>query len=104
MRFEPESLHGANAGLNVARGVMEEIKAQFPWISYGDLWTLGGVVAVQVRANILTQACNVDRLPHRRWLVPRSPGEPAALMASQSMLLPMAVFPTRPRARLTSAL
>ncbi|KII92632.1 hypothetical protein PLICRDRAFT_37408 [Plicaturopsis crispa FD-325 SS-3] len=47
MRFEPEALHGANAGLNVARGLMEKIKAEFPWISYGDLWTLGGVAAVQ---------------------------------------------------------
>ncbi|KAJ7077265.1 heme peroxidase [Mycena belliarum] len=47
MRFEPEALHGANAGLDVARGLMEKIKAQFPWISYGDLWTLGGVAAVQ---------------------------------------------------------
>jgi cytochrome c peroxidase len=26
---------------------MEKIKKEFPWISYGDLWTLGGVVAVQ---------------------------------------------------------
>ncbi|KAJ7451743.1 heme peroxidase [Mycena galericulata] len=50
MRFEPESLHGANAGLDVARGVMEKVKAQFPWISYGDLWTLGGVAAVQEMA------------------------------------------------------
>ncbi|KAF7315776.1 Peroxidase [Mycena indigotica] len=47
MRFAPESLHGANAGLDVARGLMEKIKAQFPWISYGDLWTLAGVAAVQ---------------------------------------------------------
>ncbi|KAJ6521920.1 heme peroxidase [Mycena vulgaris] len=50
MRFAPESLHGANAGLDVARGLMEKIKAQFPWISYGDLWTLGGVAAVQEMA------------------------------------------------------
>ncbi|KAJ7187880.1 heme peroxidase [Mycena filopes] len=50
MRFSPESAHGANAGLDVARGVMEKIKAQFPWISYGDLWTLGGVAAVQEMA------------------------------------------------------
>ncbi|KAJ7646948.1 heme peroxidase [Roridomyces roridus] len=50
MRFEPESLHGANAGLDLARGVMEKIKVQFPWISYGDLWTLGGVAAVQEMA------------------------------------------------------
>ncbi|KAG8931329.1 heme peroxidase [Tulasnella sp. 419] len=47
MRFEPESLHAANNGLNVARTVMEEIKKEFPWISYGDLWTLAGVCAVQ---------------------------------------------------------
>lgn len=48
MRFEPESIHGANAGLHVARGIMEEIRKEFDWISYGDLWTLGGVAAVQV--------------------------------------------------------
>jgi len=48
MRFEPEALHGANAGLNIARNLMEKVKAEFPWISYGDLWTLAGVAAVQV--------------------------------------------------------
>jgi cytochrome c peroxidase len=47
MRFEPEALHGANAGLKIARELMEKVKAQFPWISYGDLWTLAGVAAVQ---------------------------------------------------------
>ncbi|KAF8828697.1 hypothetical protein HHX47_DHR3000049 [Lentinula edodes] len=41
MRFAPESQHGANAGLDVARDLMENIKKEFPWISYGDLWTLG---------------------------------------------------------------
>lgn len=51
MRFEPESKHGANAGLHVARDKLEKIKNQFPWISYGDLWTLGGVVAVQEMVN-----------------------------------------------------
>jgi hypothetical protein len=48
MRFSPESLHGANAGLQLARELMEKIKKEYPWISYGDLWTLGGVAAVQV--------------------------------------------------------
>jgi catalase (peroxidase I) len=48
MRFEPEAKYGANAGLHVAREVMEKIKQEFPWITYGDLWTLGGVAAVQV--------------------------------------------------------
>lgn len=47
MRFEPEAKHGANNGLNVARELMEGIKKEFPWISYGDLWTLGGVCAIQ---------------------------------------------------------
>ena len=47
MRFAPESLHGANAGLNVARDLMESVKKEFPWISYGDLWTLAGVAAIQ---------------------------------------------------------
>ncbi|KAI0049939.1 class II peroxidase, partial [Auriscalpium vulgare] len=50
MRFAPESLHGANAGLHVARGIMEEIKKEFPWITYGDLWTIGGVAAIQEMA------------------------------------------------------
>jgi cytochrome c peroxidase len=48
MRFDPEASHNANNGLHVARGIMEEIKKEFDWISYGDLWTLGGVAAVQV--------------------------------------------------------
>ncbi|KAF8835347.1 cytochrome c peroxidase [Paxillus ammoniavirescens] len=50
MRFEPEALHGANAGLHVARGLMEKVKKEFDWISYGDLWTLAGVCAVQEMA------------------------------------------------------
>lgn len=47
MRFDPESKHGANNGLIVARDLLEPIKQEFPWISYGDLWTLGGVAAIQ---------------------------------------------------------
>lgn len=52
MRFKPESEHGANAGLHIARDKLENIKKQFPWISYGDLWTLAGVVAVQEMVSI----------------------------------------------------
>lgn len=48
MRFEPEALHAANAGLDTARDFMEKVKQEFNWISYGDLWTLGGVAAIQV--------------------------------------------------------
>ncbi|KAI8063469.1 heme peroxidase [Gongronella butleri] len=47
MRFDPEASHGANNGLKIARDLLEKIKAKHPNISYGDLWTLAGVVAVQ---------------------------------------------------------
>ncbi|CCF43052.1 cytochrome c peroxidase [Colletotrichum higginsianum] len=47
MRFAPESDHGANAGLKAARDFLEPVKQQFPWITYSDLWILGGVAAIQ---------------------------------------------------------
>ena len=47
MRFDPEGSHGANNGLSIARNLLEPIKQEFPWISYGDLWTLSGVAAIQ---------------------------------------------------------
>lgn len=39
MRFKPEAEDSANAGLEVARAVLEPVKAKHPWISYADLWT-----------------------------------------------------------------
>jgi catalase (peroxidase I) len=60
MRFEPEALHGANNGLHIARGLMEEVKKEFDWISYGDLWTLAGVAAVQVCGSVLVRF----KVPH----------------------------------------
>lgn len=47
MRFCPESRHGANAGLGVARSLLDPIKSKHPNISYADLWTLAGVVAIE---------------------------------------------------------
>jgi len=47
MRFHPEASHGANAGLGVARQILEPIKNANPNISYADLWTLAGVVAIE---------------------------------------------------------
>ncbi|KAI5285982.1 heme peroxidase [Ascosphaera aggregata] len=47
IRHSPEANHGANAGLEAAREFLEPVKAKFPWISYADLYTLGGVCAVQ---------------------------------------------------------
>ncbi|RDB16907.1 Cytochrome c peroxidase, mitochondrial [Hypsizygus marmoreus] len=50
MRFESEASHGANNGLNIARNLLEQVKNEFDWISYGDLWTLAGVTAIQEMA------------------------------------------------------
>lgn len=47
MRYAPEASHGANAGLAVPRTLLEKIKSKYPEISYADLWTLAGVVAVE---------------------------------------------------------
>jgi len=47
MRFSPESNHGANAGLQVARDLLEPIKARHPNVSYADLWTFAAVVAIE---------------------------------------------------------
>ncbi|RHZ61197.1 hypothetical protein Glove_349g146 [Diversispora epigaea] len=47
MRFSPESDHGANAGLKTARDKLEVIKLANPGITYADLWSLGGVTAIQ---------------------------------------------------------
>lgn len=47
MRYHLEAADGANAGLEYARKFLEPIKAQFPWITYADLWTFAGTVALE---------------------------------------------------------
>ena len=47
MRYEAEGGDPANAGLQHARVFLEPIKSKHSWITYADLWTLGGVVAVK---------------------------------------------------------
>lgn len=47
MRYESEGGDPANAGLQHARVFLETVKERHPWITYADLWTLGGVVAVK---------------------------------------------------------
>ncbi|CAB4415092.1 unnamed protein product [Rhizophagus irregularis] len=47
MRFSLESSDAANNGLNIARDCLEPVKENHPWISYADLWTLAGVVAIK---------------------------------------------------------
>lgn len=47
MRFAPESDWGANAGLKPARDFLETFKKKYPFLSYGDLWTLASVAAIE---------------------------------------------------------
>jgi len=47
MRFAPECNHEANAGLVVARNLLEQVKQKHPGISYADLWSLAGAVAIE---------------------------------------------------------
>jgi len=47
MRFANESAWDANAGLAVARGLLEPIKQRHPDLSYADLWVYAGVVAIE---------------------------------------------------------
>lgn len=47
MRYPVEAKDSANNGLEHARKFLEPIKQQFPWITYSDLWTFGGKVALE---------------------------------------------------------
>lgn len=47
MQYKTELGHAANKGLDRVRDYLISIADQNPWISHGDLYTLGGVVAVQ---------------------------------------------------------
>jgi peroxiredoxin len=47
MRYEAEGGDPANAGLQHARTFLEPVKGAHPWVTYADLWTLAGVVAIE---------------------------------------------------------
>ena len=48
MRYPPESTDPENKGLELARDVLDSIRAKYaPLVSSADVWTLAGVVAVQ---------------------------------------------------------
>jgi cytochrome c peroxidase len=47
MRYEAEGGDPANAGLQHARKFLEPVKEKHSWITYADLWTLAGVVAIK---------------------------------------------------------
>ena len=46
-RFEPELFDKEIMVLNVARDALEQVKCNFPEISYADLWTLAGKLAIE---------------------------------------------------------
>ena len=77
MRFAPENSFGANAGLSIARDLLEPIKKKFPWISYADLWTLAGCVAIEEMGG-----------PEVPWRPGRSDTEPTNLVALPDGRLP----------------
>jgi len=47
IRFKEELAHGANAGLDLAVGWLEPFKSKYPDLSYADLYTLSGIVAIE---------------------------------------------------------
>ncbi|EMG50043.1 hypothetical protein G210_4953 [Candida maltosa Xu316] len=47
MRLVPEITDEGNFGLDIARAALESVKQKFPQISYADLWTLAGKVAIE---------------------------------------------------------
>lgn len=81
MRFSPEANWGANAGLAIARDLLEPVKAKFPWISYSDLWTLAGATAIEemggARAGVAGEAWEPGG--GTMWL--RGRAEPCAALA-----------------------
>ncbi|KAF5462971.1 hypothetical protein F2P56_018931 [Juglans regia] len=61
IRSGVELKHGANAGLEIAVGFCEEVKAKHPKITYADLYQLAGIVAVEV-----TGGPSIDFVPGRK--------------------------------------
>nr|ACL81497.1 ascorbate peroxidase [Ginkgo biloba] len=66
IRYSAELAHGANNGLIIAVRLLEPIKAQFPIISYADLYQLAGVVAVEITGgpDISFHPGRKDKLEH----------------------------------------
>ena len=68
MRFDPEASWGNNAGLKaVAQPVLEAVRAKFPDMSYADLYTYAGVVAVE--------ECGGPKIPYRLGRMDAESGE-----------------------------
>ena len=77
---------------------MEKVKQEFSWMSYGDLWTLAGVAAIQFFPWTVT---SFPYLFYRKWLAQRFLGARGALTVSQPRLHLMDVSLMLLRARIT---
>jgi cytochrome c peroxidase len=64
IRFKEELSHGANAGLDKPVSWLEPVKAKHPGVSYADLYTLAGAVAIEAMGGptIAWRAGRVDAL------------------------------------------
>jgi cytochrome c peroxidase len=64
IRFKEELAHGGNAGLDKMVAKLEPIKKRFPDVSYADLYTLAGKVAIEAAGGpeIAWRAGRVDEL------------------------------------------
>ncbi|GAX79031.1 hypothetical protein CEUSTIGMA_g6471.t1 [Chlamydomonas eustigma] len=64
IRFKEELSHGANAGLDKPVAWLEPVKAKHPAVSYADLYTLAGAVAIEAMGGptIAWRAGRVDAL------------------------------------------
>ncbi len=94
IRFAPEANHGANAGLAVARELLEPIKKRYPFISYADLYTLAGVVAIE-EVGVLGYMLGVGVL----WLVRTCmPAHPPYTLHTRHTYTPYTptIYPTHP--------
>lgn len=67
IRFDPQKSWGANAGLDIAVSALEPIKEKYPKISYADLYTLSGVVAVEMAGG--------PKIPYRLGRIDYEDGE-----------------------------
>lgn len=61
IRHEKMYGNSSNAGMKIAVDLLEPIKAQFPGVTYADLYQLAGVVAVEV-----TGGPKIDFVPGRK--------------------------------------
>jgi len=57
IRFHPEAFWPDNANLDKARGILAEVKSEFPNISWGDLIVLAGTLAIYDMGGPTTTVC-----------------------------------------------